>query len=199
MIRTFTISILALCLSSAAAFSQVGTSAQKSLGIGLRLGDPTGFTLKKYFGNDALEFNIGIPLNHGYDYGTYYYDKHYNGKPFYNGYYYDNYHYNGGIAIQLHYLKHFDIKPVEGLQWYVGGGGQFRDHFYEVRYHDNYGYYHAEKQSYMLVGLDVLGGAEYTFRNFPASVFADLNFFLSFAQQVAFYPQFGLGGRFNIK
>lgn len=196
MMKKLTVSIIMLSLSATAAFSQLGTSEQKNWGLGLKLGDPTGFTAKKYFANNgALEFVIGIPTNYNaYDYDTYYYDKHH--QLGYHDYKYNN---RGAIAFQLHYLHHFDIPPVEGLQWYIGGGLQVRNYFYETDYYDNNGIYHSESANYLAAGIDLTGGAEYTFRGFPATVFVETNFFLAVVDQAGFYFQPAIGGRFNIK
>jgi hypothetical protein len=196
MMKKLIIFIAVLLFTSAAAFSQLGTNAQKNWAIGVRLGDPTGLTLKKYFDKNAFEFVAGYaPYNSGYNYGNYYFNQNYNN----NGYKYAGATNGPGIAFQFHYLRHFEIKPVEGLQWYVGGGFQFRNYFYTENYYDNSGYYHSQVANYVAAGIDVKGGAEYTFRQQPFTVFADLNFFTAIAEQFGFYPQYGIGGRYNFK
>jgi len=193
MMKKCTFYIVAMMLTSMAAYSQLGTNAQKNWAIGVRLGDPTGLTLKKYWDKNAFEFVAGYaPYNSAYNAGNYYYN-HYNN----NGYIYNNTTGTAGLAFQFHYLRHFEIKPVDGLQWYVGGGFQFRNYFYTENYYDNNGYPHSQTASYFATGLDVKGGAEYTFRQQPFTVFADLNFFLSVAQQAGFFAQPGIGGRYN--
>lgn len=165
------------------------------MAIGVRIGDPTGVTFKKYLANNgALEFVLGVPtyLVGGYNY-NYYYDHN-------NSYY----GYNGhksvfGVAMQAHYLKHFDIRPVDGLQWYVGGGLQLRNYTYDV-YYSNWPYNNREttRVSDLAFGLDVKGGAEYTFSNVPFSVFADLNIFMAASTvHSGVFAQPGIGGRYN--
>ncbi len=67
-------------------------------GIGLRLGDPTGVTAKKYFpSNKALELALGADHN------------------------------GDGITFLVHYLIHHPISDAPGLDWYVGFGGQIED------------------------------------------------------------------------
>ena len=61
-LRIFFIFMFGVC--SAPTFAQKkgapAGGSPKSWGIGIRLGDPTGITIKKYFGtNKAIEFNVG--------------------------------------------------------------------------------------------------------------------------------------------
>lgn len=87
--------VLALCLSA----QTYELSAQShDWGIGLRLGDPTGVSAKKYLGtSNALELALGS------DYG---------GK---------------GLEFMAHYLFHFPISNAPGLDWYYGFGVQIED------------------------------------------------------------------------
>jgi hypothetical protein len=174
--------------------SNVGTNAVKNMAIGVRVGDPTGVTFKKYFGTKAaLEFNAGIStFISGYNY-EYDYDHHYRNNGYY-GYGHDN---RFGMAFQAHYTRLFDIKPVTGLQWYAGGGLQLRTISYNYYYRDNFDNYYEGRASYVQFGVDALGGAEYTFKNAPFSVFADVNFFINFVNNPNVYVQPGVGGRFN--
>lgn len=176
--------------------SNVGTNAEKNMGIGVRLGDPSGVTLKKYFGTkSALEFNAGVStFLSGYNY-DYDYDHHYRNNGHYGyGYTYGN---RFGMSFQAHYTRLFDIKPVTGLQWYAGGGLQLRTISYKYYYYDYNGFYHEDRATYAQFGIDALGGAEYTFRDAPFSVFADVNFFINFVNNPGLYVQPGIGGRFN--
>jgi len=174
--------------------SNVGTNAEKNMAIGLRVGDPTGVTFKKYLGTKAaLEFNAGLStFLSGYDY-NYDYDHHVKQYGYY-GYGYSN---RVGLAFQAHYTRLFDIKPVAGLQWYAGGGLQLRTISYKYYYWDYYGNRIDDRATYVQFGLDALGGAEYTFKDAPFSVFADVNFFINFVHNPNVYIQPGIGGRFN--
>ncbi|HSZ71971.1 MAG TPA: hypothetical protein VK750_04800 [Cytophagaceae bacterium] len=194
------LAMLILCVSNSFAQkksvgSNVGTNAEKNMAIGVRLGDPTGVTFKKYLGTKAaLEFNAGIPtfLFGGYDY-SYDYDHHY----YQNGYYGYGHDRPFGLAFQAHYTRLFDIKPVTGLQWYAGGGLQMRTISYKYYYYDVNGFYRSDRATYVQFGIDALGGAEYTFKDAPFSVFADLNFYINFVNNPGLYVQPGVGGRFN--
>jgi len=72
-------------------------------GIGIRGGDPTGVSVKKYLGGNALELTVGtLPFD------------------------------NNGISIFVHYLIHLPAQKIgkwddiKGLDWYFGGGGQIK-------------------------------------------------------------------------
>jgi hypothetical protein len=187
----------ALCSLDSFAQKKLGSSSQKNMAIGVRVGDPTGLTLKKYFGNSALEFNAGVPtyIFGRYDYGYYYTHSNKYNK---NGYY--GYAYNPvfSYAMQLHFTQLFDISAVEGLQWYAGGGLQLRQNIFETTYYDNYyGRAYTEKVAATDFGLDAVGGAEYTFAKVPFSVFADVTVFVNVINGARVYLQPGVGGRYN--
>jgi len=72
-------------------------------GIGIRGGDPTGVSVKKYLGGNALELTVGtLPFD------------------------------NNGISLFVHYLFHLPAQKIgkwddiKGLDWYFGGGGQIK-------------------------------------------------------------------------
>lgn len=77
-----------------------GTYAQdKEWGLGLRIGNPTGITAKKYLGaGNALEVALGTNYN------------------------------NDGFELLAHYLFHFPVNGAPGLDWYYGFGGQLQSH-----------------------------------------------------------------------
>src|SRR4051812_5765240 len=93
--RTLVVFILMLGISFSG-YSQKKKSSSKGnqsfsrndLTLGLKLGDPTGVTLKKYMDKNALEFVFGFPIWGGDHYADRYngrkYDDGYDG---YNGYY----------------------------------------------------------------------------------------------------------------
>jgi hypothetical protein len=173
----------------------LGSSADKNWGVGLRLGDPLGLTLKKYFGNNnAFEFNLGRTFLWGYRHDKYYKFK-YRKDPYYLSPYYYNY---SAVSFQFHYLKHRDISALTGLQLYFGGGPQLRVYKYSYSYYDRGGRFYDDTDSQVGIGVDGVFGAEYTFADFPITVFTDVNLYLEFAQNPLWLTlQGGLGGRFN--
>jgi uncharacterized protein YraI len=154
--------------------SSGGGSQSKNWGVGLRLGDPTGLTVKKYNGNSAWELSVGTSPNYGY----YHYD--YNRRFYYYDWKdYNLVRYNRTLAtsLQLHYLKHVPVADGGNLQFYYGGGGQVRltnvHYWYEHR-----GFYGVDKRTYVDLGVDGKIGLEYTFSEVPLSLFVDANLYL---------------------
>ena len=197
---------LLLTLLSLAIFAQSeDPKSEYYWGIGLRLGDPSGFTVKKYFDDKAIEFNVGSSptLNNN--------DKYYGDK--YNDWYNDNrssnaehyvtdYHVNN-ISVQLHYLKHKEIKDAEGLKWFYGGGLQLRSQ--TVRYDYMYRYSGSsiwlsasDKTTYIDLGIDGVVGLEYLIPESPITLFAEADLFIELLDDpFKFWFQGGVGGRFN--
>lgn len=202
--------------------SELGSSATKNVGIGIRIGDPLGLTVKKYFNDKvAIEFNLGKTFfwGSGYDpYYRYYYDKHHpvyqpyyvNGRPYYNGrqvppgaYYRDGFYYYDpwGVSMQLHLLGHKSIASATGLQIYYGAGPQLRIINYKYAYWYNAPggpYYYEDRYRQVAFGLDGIFGAEYTFKDVPVSVFADINLYAEIVPIPLYLGiQGGIGARFN--
>jgi hypothetical protein len=178
----------------------------RNWGLGLRLGDPSGLTIKKYLsGGRAVEFNIGTTSYWGYDHRDHFYqeDK-------YADYEYISYRRAGAAALQVHYLFQNDIRDVANLQWYWGFGGQIRtkSYNYNYRYRNYYGpgqgdyvwIYASDKVTDFDLAADILIGLEYHIPGAPLSVFADANLMLELLDDpLALYAQAGIGVRYNFK
>lgn len=180
-----------------------------SYGIGLRLGDPSGLTFKKYMNGRALELSIGrsyMFLN-----GPRYYDKRFDHwyKDWHGDYpYYKDVHYNGyagsfPLSIQVHYLFQKEVKGVDHLKWYWGLGAQFRhqkyyfDYQYKVQGNPQW-IYARERLTDIDLGPDVVLGLEYMMPDIPLSFFGDFNLFMELADNpFAFWLQGGIGVRYN--
>ena len=191
---------------------QVSTAqSQKSdWGIGLRLGDPTGITLKRYMGGTAFEFSLGR---------THYFNGNYYNNNFNDWYLDQNYNYTDiqylgvqasqPIGFQAHYLIHNKIskigdESVTGLDWYYGFGGQIRSQSYEYDYRyrvngDNNWYVaRGERVTNVDLGADAVIGLEYTFPDVPVSIFGDAVLFLELIDNpFSFWFQGGIGGRYR--
>jgi len=190
----FTIIILAILLAGTTAFAQkkVG-NAHNEWGIGIRLGDPSGITVKKYFGANSLEFSLG--RSHTW-YNDNYYDDYYHD-------YYDNYDYydrdSDPIGFQCHYLFQKPInrignESVGGLDWYYGIGGQLITQSYTIYYNDG----DHEKFTDFDLGADGVIGLEYRFRNSPISMFVDLTLMIEiYDDPFYFWTNGGIGVRYN--
>jgi len=186
--------------------SKTTISPTRKWGVGIRLGDPLGITLKRYLsGGKALEFNLGRSAYWGYDYRDGFY-----GSSKYNGYDYvgdDNY---SALSFQAHFLFQKDFPNAKGLQWYWGFGPQlrFKTYQYYYRVRDYYGpgsndyewVYTRDNVTNIDFGADALIGLEYHIPNAPLSVFGDVNVLVEFFDDpFAFFGQGGIGIRYNIK
>lgn len=186
-------------------------------GIGLRLGDPSGITIKRYlepkgmvFPKDdkALELNIGrthLFRRKGY------YDNRFNDWYLKNQFGYKDFKYLGNkvsapLGFQLHYLIHKDIpiNELEKLQWYFGVGGQFRfqtytfDYKYKLEGNPNWFLATGERVTDIDFGVDGVIGVEYIIPGAPVSVFVDFTLFMEIVDNpFMFWPQAGIGGRYN--
>lgn len=181
-------------------------SNDRSWGLGLRLGDLSGLTAKKYLpGGKALEFSFGTTSYRGYDYEDHFYEE-----DRYAEYEYLNYRRRGAVALQVHYLFQKDISGVDNLQWYWGFGGQIRSktYLYEYRYRNYYGpgqgdytwVTATDKVSDLDLGADILIGLEYHIPGAPLSLFTDINLMLELIDDpFVLFPQGGIGIRYNLK
>jgi hypothetical protein len=175
-------------------------------GIGVKLGDPSGLSLKRYMGNKALEFIVGR---------AYYYDSYYTYYRNHDPRYRDDIYYGPGpypwhgdrvydfstpLSFQLRYLVHKNINDLQGLRWYYGFGAQVRTISYSYYDYDGFGNYYSNRVTDVAFGGDGILGLEYTFDDLPLSIFADVNLYMEFYRR-AFYPegQGGIGIRYNIK
>jgi hypothetical protein len=67
------------------------------------------------------------------------------------------------VAFSAAYQHHFDIKPVPGLRWYVGGGISAYNSFSNYDNYKGFG-----------LGIFPTGGIDYKFANIPLNLSADL-------------------------
>lgn len=196
------LAIAIMLLSSYSSFAQKKRSSGSSSynwSVGLKLGDPTGVTVKKYNGNNAWEFIIG---RSGYYYGgASYYNYRYNHDSRYKNKGYYGYYYERGtapIAIQVrHLFFHKPINVLDGLTWYAGVGGQLRYSSYYYHYFDAYGK-QVDKVSDFGIGPDGVIGLEYTLDELPISFGLDVNLYVEiFDRPLLLLGQGGLAVRYN--
>jgi hypothetical protein len=194
--------------SSTASSVSAGT-----IGIGVKAGDPTGLSVKFYQPKLAIEIVAGRPyyFSGRYHQDKYYYDRFndydkYKGYSYGYGYQLHHYETSNPIAIQVHFLKSKATKTSSSLNWYYGGGPQFRA--YKVNYY--YRQYYGPKgnqydivndqYTYYDLGLDGVFGLEYTFSDLPLSIFGDVNLFVELADDPLHLElQGGVGIRYNLK
>jgi len=191
----------------------MGTNAyaQEDWAVGLRLGDPSGLTLKKYDGNKAWQLNIGRSRWfdgdnwYGDRFGDWYNDGRYN----YSAYQYLGYKRSLPLSIQLHYLinneiTEWDFDGEGQLFWYYGFGLQlnYLSYVYDYRYKragDPNWYYADSDRLYDIdFGADAVLGAEFLFSDIPLSVFMEINIFLeAFDDPFYMRGQGGIGARYH--
>lgn len=185
--------------------------AQTNWAIGIRLGDPSGISIKKYMENKALELSVGrthiLSRRGWYDerFDNWYKDKNYGYKDFQ----YLGYTASAPIGIQLHYLFQKNISKlgdenISGLHWYFGFGGQFRfqrytfDYRYKLDGNNEWFYATGESVADLDIGADGVIGLEYRFKDVPVSIFTDVTLFMEVVDNpFLFWFQGGIGGRYN--
>ena len=186
-------------------------SEDGSWGIGIRLGDPSGITLKKYLHDGkALELSIGrthfFQNDKYYDdeFGDWYSEQKYNYKKFD----YVGFQSSTPIGIQLHYLSHKSLldDDFDGLTWYWGLGAQarFQSFTYSYRYklyndkEEDWYYSTAETETNIDVGVDGCIGLEFTLPDVPVAIFLDATILMEIIDApFMFWTQGGLGARYN--
>lgn len=176
-------------------------------GVGVRLGIPSGVTLKKYLDRErAWEFSLGhapyavsyLYSDHIVEYDNFdqYFQYEFLKKPVFIS----------ALGFQLHYLIQKDLIPNElpGLKWYYGGGAQLRTLTlkYEYRYRyasdDAWSEKVFNQKTYFALGLDGTIGLEYAFEDMPFSIFTDATFFMEVYRRSFFSRgQGGIGIRYN--
>jgi hypothetical protein len=187
--------------------AKAGSGSSRNWGVGLRLGEPAGLTVKKYLsGNHALEVSLGRAARWGYHYNE---DDFYKLDDFRDR---ENYHYAGfkggfSTALQVHYLWQKPVAGAKGLEWYLGAGAQARFTPYRYYYYYNDGsrdndwrrwHYVEERRTDVDLGIDGVIGLEYTLPSAPLSLFADVNLFLEIVDAPFFAAgQGGAGIRYN--
>lgn len=181
----------------------------KDWGIGIRLGDPSGITIKKHIENNAFELSIG--RTHTFSNKGFYDNKFKDWHPDinYTDIQYVGYNASTPLSFQLHYLIQKPINKVEdinttGLFWYFGFGAQvrFQTYTFDYRYRldgNNIWYRETgEKVTDYDVGPDGVIGMEYTFKETPISLFLDLTLFMEIVNDpFKFWFQGGVGVRYR--
>jgi len=180
-------------------------------GIGVKLGDPSGITIKRYMDGKALELSVG--RTHFFNKKGYYnnrFNDWYGDKKFgYKDFQYLDYKSSAPIGLQLHYLIQKSLDKVadeniSGLEWYFGFGGQvrFQNYTYDYRYKlegsPDWLYATGEKVTDTDIGVDGVIGLEYTLKDAPISLFVETTLFMEVADNpFLFWFQGGIGGRYR--
>ncbi|MFL5729209.1 MAG: hypothetical protein ACJ75J_06955 [Cytophagaceae bacterium] len=165
-------------------------------GLGIKVGDPTGISIKKYNGNKALELIVGYPY-----YYSSYYGHRFNHDHRYKNYAFGNpYQYSSRSCIQFRYLIQNDFQHFKGFRWYAGAGAQLRTVSYYFDYRDQAGNKLSARTLSVNLGVDGIIGLEYTFDDLPLSVFADMNLYVELYRLPLYLEgQGGIGIRYNLR
>ena len=172
--------------------------AQKQ-GIGLRLGEPIGFTYKKYLPNNrAVEFGLGsAPRNWN---STYYINSF---EDRYKNYDHLSHRVKNTVYLQGRYLIHNNLNTqgIEGkLDWYWGVGLVLKTARVEYRYRDELpprDNIYRDTRTDIDFGPEIIGGLEYTFEDVPLAVFGELSLQVEITDRQTIRLLGGLGVRYN--
>ena len=175
------------------------TAYAQHQGAGLRLGEPLGFTYKRYLpGNKAFEIVVGTAPT---DWSERYYKNSFERR------YKDEDEVDTKVKqvvyLQGRYLFHNPI-PTEGLEgkfdWYWGVGILLKTARVEYRYRDELPAtkeVFKRKRTDLDFGPDLIGGVEYTFEDVPVSIFGELDLLLELRDRTTVRLLGGFGARIN--
>ncbi len=170
-------------------------------GIGLRVGDPTGLSVKRFLGSKALELSVGRSGMMGFNA-----QREFKHDKYFNDYIYLDSRFRSAVAVQLHYLsfKQIPISGSDDLSWYIGLGGQLRSTSVDYRYRYWVGPKNSDRRERwesvtdLDFGADFLGGLDYTFQDVPLSLCVDVTLLVELLDDPLFLRLQGGGGiRYN--
>jgi hypothetical protein len=168
-------------------------------GVGLRVGDPTGISVKRFMGSHAWELNLGQTHVWGFDAFREFEND-------YNDYRYLDSRLKSAASLQVRYLtfKPITIEGRDKLSWYAGLGGQLRSVRVDYRYRYRVGPRNNdwrerwESVNDVDLGADLIVGLDYSFHDLPLSIFADINLFVELLDSPLYLRmQGGAGVRYN--
>lgn len=149
-------------------------------GIGIKLGDPFAVTYKLY-----IIRHLALTVDGGYAPKILYQNYHrerFDTYPEYDSVTYSSHNINQDIVVQTRLLYHRQVsKRIEGFDWYIGIGWQWR--FTEVEYEyitepvpdePEIGYEYKDASTF---GPEATLGLEYSYFDLPIAAFLELNFF----------------------
>ena len=171
------VSLFVICCMLIAGLAQ---AQENNLAVGLKLGEPTGINIRKYFnGVNAFDITIGTYgglLNN---------DRKYRGS--------DGRYKNAGMSIQAHYLWHNAFFFFVYVHIYYGLGAQVNS---RRSYPDRL---KGDFEKNISLGGSALGGVEYFIPNNRISVFLEAGTYVELLPRIFYVsPNISGGLRFNL-
>lgn len=154
-----------------------------NLAVGLRVGEPLGINIRKYFqyGDKAFDINFGT---YGFIYGT-------------NRAYRKGHYTKSGLMLNGIYNWHYSLGKNDGLKAYYGFGGQFN--FREYAADENIIGTRQNGEKHLSIGPAGNAGLEYDLPNNDLGIFLDAGLYAELFPDIAFlHPQISAGVRVNL-
>lgn len=157
--------------------------------IGLRIGDPSGVTYKRYLSNSshAFEFTLGS-AQPGWNQS--YYKNSFDEYDRFDNDIYQAHSVESTLYLQARYLKQYPF-PVEGVEgdfeWYWGVGALFKVAKVNYRFRDENSFLQRDVVTDIDFGPEVPLGLEYTFEDLPLTVFGEVSLVIELADRPGTY------------
>ena len=169
--------------------------------IGLRVGDPTGISYKKYLANSvgAIELGFGTVSP---DQNRRYYRKSFEHYNQFDGKNYSDHRVNSTLVIQGRYLFQYpwELEGSGKYEWYWGAGALMKIANIDYRYTEinGNGTIFKEDKTDLDLGLEIPFGMEYTFEDAPITLFGEFGLFIELTDRPGILQLKGaLGIRYN--
>ncbi|MCZ8353428.1 MAG: hypothetical protein O9340_01750 [Cyclobacteriaceae bacterium] len=169
--------------------------------IGLRIGDPTGVTYKKYLANSvgAIELGFGTVSP---EQNSRYYRKSFQHYKQFDGKNYFNHRVNSTLVLQGRYLfqNPWELQGSGKYEWYWGVGALMKIANIDYRYTETNGNgtIFKEDKTDLDLGLEIPLGMEYTFEDAPITLFGEFGLMLELTDRPGIFQLKGaLGVRYN--
>lgn len=152
------------------------SAAAQHQGIGLRIGDPSGLTYKRYLSNSSHAFELGIgSVQPGRN--QFYYQNSFDEYDKFDNDVYQTHSIESTLYLQGRYLKQYPF-PIEGVagdfEWYWGIGALFKVAKVNYRFRDDNGFSQRDIVTDVDFGPEVPLGMEYTFEDVPLTLFSEI-------------------------
>ncbi|MEJ2003411.1 MAG: hypothetical protein P8X57_00255, partial [Cyclobacteriaceae bacterium] len=163
-------------------------------GIGIRIGDPFGFSYKAYLQQRrAVEFVVGTVSRNNHS--SYYRDT-FRDLDKYEDNLYSSHDVKFTLALMGRYLFHESFPAnVEGrLDWYYGGGVQLRVSTLEYQYFDTQNNIYRDNHTNFDLGPEAIVGMEYELEDIPLVAFGEVSLLMELVDRPFNFRVFGAFG-----